>query len=131
MSHKKDRMNNRIREVLSELIRKEISDPRLQGVTITDVSLDNELLFARVYVNALGDESRRDDVMQGLKRANGFLRRELGKHIHIRNTPELIFNWDNTLEHGERLNQILDGLTIPPPDVPTLLEDEEDDTLLD
>lgn len=116
MSLKRERMNDRLRQILSELLHREVSDPRLQGVTVTEVTLDPELLFARVYVNALGDETRKKDVLEGLKRASGFLRREAGKHIRVRNTPELHFYWDTTLEHGERLNQILDTLEIPPPD---------------
>ncbi len=125
MSLKRDRMNDRIRQILSELLRREVSDPRLQGVTVTEVVLDPELLFARVYVNALGDETRQKDVLEGLKSASGFLRRETGKHIRLRNTPELHFYWDTTLERGERLNQILDTLEIPLPD-----EDELDDALI-
>lgn len=113
MSLKQNRMNERIRAILSELLLREISDPRLQSVTVTEVSLDGELMYADVYVNALGDESRQKDVLQGLERANGFLRRELGKHIRTRNTPELHFHWDATLEHGERINQIIDNLDIP------------------
>jgi ribosome-binding factor A len=113
MSVKQERMNERMRAILSELLLREISDPRLQSVTVTEVSLDGELMYADVYVNALGDESRRVDVMQGLDRAKGFLRRELGKQIRTRNTPELKFHWDTTLEHGERINQILDNLDIP------------------
>ena len=119
MSLKQNRMIERIRAILSELLLREISDPRLQGVTVTEVKLDAELMYADVYVNALGDESREGDVMEGLSRANGFLRREMGKRVRLRNTPELHFHWDKTLEHGERLNQILDTLDIPP---------EEDDT---
>mgnify|MGYP005843350055 CR=1 FL=1 len=127
-SHKRDRLNNHIREVLSELLRREVSDPRLQGVTVTEVSLDPELLFARVYVNALGDETREEEVMLALKKANGFLRREMGRSVQLRNTPQLIFQWDAALEHGERLNQILDTLDIPPAEED---QEEEDDTILD
>jgi len=122
MSLKQERMNERIRAILSELLLREVSDPRLQSVTVTEVSLDGELMYADVYVNALGDETRQKDVMQGLERANGFLRRELGKHIRTRNTPELNFHWDATLEHGERINQILDNLDIPDD------EDDEDES---
>ena len=94
MSIKQDRMGERIRTILSELLLREVADPRLQGVTITEVRLDPELMFARVYVNALGDEERRDEVMAGLARAGGFLRRQMGRHIRQRNTPELHFQWD-------------------------------------
>lgn len=113
MTIKQDRMAERIRALLSDLILREVSDPRLQGVTVTDVAIDAEIEHAQVYVNALGDESRREDVLEGLESATGFLRRELGKRIRTRNTPELHFEWDTTLEQGERLNQILDSLDIP------------------
>ncbi|MDX1994412.1 MAG: 30S ribosome-binding factor RbfA [bacterium] len=126
MSIKQDRMNDRIRLILSELLLREVSDPRLSGVTVTEVKLDPELMFADIYVNALGDESREKDVMTGLKRANGFLRREVGKRIRVRNTPELHFHWDATLERGERMNQIISKLEIPPPTEPDT-DDEEFD----
>ena len=123
MTIKQDRMSEQIRLILSDLMLREVSDPRLQHVTVTEVKLDAELMFADVYVNALGDESRRDEVMEGLNRANGFLRRSVGKRVRIRNTPELHFHWDVTLERGERMNQLLDNLDIPP--VPE--EDDDDD----
>jgi ribosome-binding factor A len=116
MSLKQDRMNERIRVILSELLLREVSDPRLQGLTVTEVSLDSELMYANVYVNALGDEDRRDDVMEALKKAGGYLRREVGQRIRTRNTPELHFHWDTTLEHAERINQLLDNLEIPDDD---------------
>lgn len=114
MSIKQERMSERIRQILSELIRREVSDPRLQGVTITEVKLDPELMFATVYVNALADETRKQEVMTGLKRASGFLRREVGKRVRLRNIPELHFHWDFTLERGEQMNRILSNLAIPP-----------------
>jgi ribosome-binding factor A len=114
MTIKQDRMAERIQTLLSELLLREVADPRLQSITITEVKLDSELMFADIYVNALGDEGRQDEVMLGLARANGFLRRELGKHIRLRNVPELHFHWDVTLERGERLNQLISSLDIPP-----------------
>lgn len=126
MSIKQDRMGERIRAILSELLLREVSDPRLQGVTITEVKLDPELVFADIYVNALGDEDRQEDVLIGLKSANGFLRREVGKRIRLRNTPELHFHWDATLERGERLNQLISSLEIPPPDRDDDLDDYDD-----
>ena len=113
MSVKKERMNERIRVVLSELMLREVSDPRLQGVTVTEVSLDPELMYATVYVNALGDEEREVEVMSALKKAGGFLRREVGQRIRLRNTPELNFHWDKSLEAAERINQLIDSLDIP------------------
>jgi ribosome-binding factor A len=116
MSIKQGRVSERIRQILSELLLREVADPRLQGVTVTEVSIDPELMFADVYVNALGDEARQDEVMEGLARASGFLRREVGQRMRLRNTPELHFHWDITLERGEKMNKLLDSLEIPPED---------------
>lgn len=113
MSIKQGRMNERIRQVLSQLLLREISDPRLRDITVTEVALDPELMYAKVYVSAMGDESREKEVMTGFRRANGFLRREVGKRISLRNTPELHFQWDHTLAHAERINQIISSLDIP------------------
>ena len=123
MSIKQDRTEERIRVILSELLLREIADPRLQGITVTEVTLDPELKFADIYVNALGDESRQDEVMEGLNRAKGFLRREVGRSIRLRSVPELHFHWDVTLERGERLNQLISSLDIPPED-PQEADDE-------
>ncbi|MBN2469122.1 MAG: 30S ribosome-binding factor RbfA [Anaerolineae bacterium] len=136
MSVKQKRMEERIRTILSELLRVEIRDDRLKQVTVTRVQLDRELKYADVYVNAMGDESRRDEVLSALERASGFLRRELAQRIQLRTTPELHFHWDLNLEHGERMNRLLDELDIPPgelPDVdePFSLEDLLDDDGLD
>lgn len=114
MTIKQDRMAERIQAILSELLLREVADPRLQSITVTEVKLDPELKFADVYVNALGDETRQDDVMQGLNRAGGFLRREVGKRVRLRSTPELHFHWDMTLERGEKLNRLISELAIPP-----------------
>jgi ribosome-binding factor A len=114
MTIKRDRMAERIRQILSELLLREVSDPRLQGVTVTEVKLDPEMVFADIYVNALGEEERQDEVMAGLGRANGFLRRSVGKSVRMRNVPELHFHWDVTLQRGEHLNQLIASLNIPP-----------------
>ena len=127
MSIKQGRMEDRILAILSELLRREVSDPRLHNITFTEVKLDGELMYADVYVNALGDEGRQTDVMEGLKRASSFLRRETGKRIRLRNTPELNFHWDTTLEHGERMSKLVEGLNLPPLEVEPNTETESDD----
>jgi ribosome-binding factor A len=124
MTLKQERMADRIREILSTLLLLEVTDPALQGVTVTEVTLDPELEYAEVYVNALGDEAREGEVMAGLKRANGFLRREVGKRIHIRRTPALRFHWDVTLSRAETIERALDRLDIPPAPA---AEEEDDD----
>lgn len=122
MSIKQERVAERIHMILSQLLMREISDPRLQSVTITEVKVDPEIMFARVYVNALGDESRQREVMEGLKRANGFLRREMSRRMRMRNTPELRFVWDQTLARADRVERLLNKL-----DIPDKTETESDD----
>ncbi len=116
MSIKQARMEERIRAILGELLRSEVRDPRLKNLTITRVLLDREIQFADVYVNALGDESRQDEVLAGLESGKGFLRRELASRVRLRQTPELHFHWDLNLAHGEHMNRLLDDLNISPDD---------------
>lgn len=108
------RTAEQIRYILSELFLRQLHDPRLQGVTITDVKIDRELQYADIYVNALGDETRQREVMVSLKKAVGFLRHELSGRMRVRTVPQLQFHWDPTLAHAEEINQLLDSLDIPP-----------------
>ncbi len=131
MSIKQDRMSERIQGILSELLLREVSDPRLQHITVTEVKLDPELMFATIYVNALGDESREGQVMAGLQRAKGFLRREVSKRIQLRNSPDLIFHWDKTLARGEHLHHLISSLDIPAAPPEAIIEEAVDDDELD
>ena len=114
MSIKRDRVGDSIQAILSELLLREVADPRLKNITVTGVKIDNELMYADVYINALGDESREKEVLTGLERAKGFLRREVAKRVRLRSAPELKFHWDTTLERGERINRLLSSIEIPP-----------------
>lgn len=110
MTIKQERMAERIREILSGLLLTEVTDPALQGVTITRVKIDRELEYAEAFVNALGDEDRQTEVMTGLKRAAGFLRREMGQRLRLRRVPHLNFQWDINLEHVEKIERKLDAI---------------------
>jgi len=111
---RQQRTADQILRELSDLCHRNVSDPRLQDITITEVTIDRELEHADIYVHALGDESRRKDVMQGLSSAAGFLRHELAGRIRIRTIPQLHFHWDPTIERAEQVTAILDSLVIPP-----------------
>lgn len=128
MSIKRERVSDQIRTILSTLFLRDVSDPRLQGITVTEVKIDPELMYADVYVNALGDESRKEDVLEGLDRANSFLRREVGQRVRLRNTPVLHFHWDASLEQAERMQKLISNLDIPPVE-PEDDEDDDNDTL--
>jgi len=111
---RQERTAEQIRVILSELFLKEVSDPRLEGVTVTEASIDRELQHANVYVNALGDESREKEVMDGLQSASGFLRGQVAQRLDLRSAPILHFRWDPRLRYAEEINDLLDSLNIQP-----------------
>src|SRR5690606_26256607 len=93
--------------------------------------LDPELMFAKVYVNALGEEERQPEVMLALSHAKGFLRREVAKRVRLRKAPELIFKWDESLQRGERIDALLANLDIPREEAPAEADsgmERDDDT---
>jgi ribosome-binding factor A len=104
------RISERIREELSEMFLKEINDPRLGEVFVTDVRVDRELAFADVYVSAVEGASRSQEVLQGLDSASGFLRRELAARIDLRSFPRLRFHWDPTPENADHIEKLLDQI---------------------
>lgn len=101
------RISDRIREDLSEIMLKDISDPRLHQVFVTDVRVDRELAFADIYVSAVEGASRSKEILQGLESASGFLRRELSARIELRTFPRLRFHWDPTPENADHIERLL------------------------
>jgi ribosome-binding factor A len=104
------RVADRLQAVISELIQREMNDPRLELVTVTRVIIDRELEYANVFVCTVGDESRQAQVLNVLKGAHGFIRREVGRRVQLRRTPEIIFHWDLAPDKGEQVEQLLDQL---------------------
>jgi len=104
------RVAERLQAVISELIQREMNDPRLELVTVTRVNIDRELEYANVFVCTVGDETRQAEVLSVLKGAHGFIRREVGRRVQLRRTPEIIFHWDLAPDKGEQVEQLLDKL---------------------
>jgi ribosome-binding factor A len=129
---KQERAAHLIHNILSELLMTEVTDPAILDVTITDVKVDREIEYAEVYVHALGDENDQREVMAGLDRAKGFLRRELASRTRFRKTPELHFHWDHAVDQGERIEDLLSSLGMKPTKpVPPKEELEIDDDGVD
>jgi len=101
------RINDRIKEILSMVLLAKVDDPRLSGVTITDVKVDRELDFANIYVSALEGQERADEILDALKKARGFLRYEVSQEIDLRVTPKFRFLWDPTPERADRIDNLL------------------------
>jgi ribosome-binding factor A len=104
------RIADRIKQELSELLIREVNDPRLKQIFVTDVRVDRELAFAEVYVSAVEGASRSADVLSGLESASGYLRRILASRIELRAFPRLRFHWDPTPENADHIEKILAGL---------------------
>ncbi len=120
-SRRVDRVADLVREVLSDLLVKGVKDPRVSAalVTVTDVDVSPDLRHARVYVSTLGDEAAQEAGLAGLRSAAGYLRRELGRHLHTKYTPELHFDRDPSLAAAARVEELLTELReadeAPPP----------------
>lgn len=111
---RQERTAEQIQIILSELFLKEVSDPRLAGITVTEVLIDRELQHANVYVNALGDDEREKEVMEGLNSASGFLRSQIAQRLDLRSAPVVHYHWDPRLRYAEEVNDLLDSLDIRP-----------------
>jgi ribosome-binding factor A len=104
------RISDRIREELSEMVVKEIADPRLDGLSVTDVKVDRELAYADIYVSAIEGSVRSKEIIQGLEHASGFLRKSLADRIELRVFPRLRFHWDPTPERADHIEVLLASL---------------------
>ena len=101
------RIADRIRLEISEMLIREISDPRLKQIFVTDVKIDKELAYADVYISAIEGVSRSKDVLTGLESASGFIKRTLASRIELRAFPRLRFHWDMTPENADHIEKIL------------------------
>jgi ribosome-binding factor A len=106
--NRKERLGNQVREIVAQCILFEAKDPRLQSISITDVELSGDLRHAKVYFYVhQGDEKERTELKRALDRASGFLRSRLGQEIRSRHTPELVFYYDDSIERGAEMDEIL------------------------
>lgn len=105
-----ERIGERIRDDLAEILLQETLDPRIGGIFITGVKVDRELAFADIYVSALEGSERSAEILEGLRHAQGFLRKSLSQRIELRTFPRLRFHWDPTAERAARIEEIISSL---------------------
>ena len=122
------RIADRIFEELSTILLMEVSDPRLGSASITKVRVDRELAYANVYVSSIEGSKVADEILDGLKHASGFLRRELAHRIQLRSFPRLRFYWDPTPERADHIDKLIASLpgddTLPSSEAPLEKENE-------
>ena len=109
----KDRINKINEEVLRELsqVIRELKDVRIPMLTsVVAVNVTNDLSYATAYISVYGDEQTQKKAIEGLKSASGFIRREIGHRLQLRHTPEFIFRLDHSIEHGSKINTIINNI---------------------
>ncbi|NEU29330.1 30S ribosome-binding factor RbfA [bacterium LRH843] len=104
------RVGEQMKKELSDIIMRELKDPRVSFVTITGVDVTGDLQQAKVFITVLGSEEEKDATFQALSKAKGFIRSEVGKRIRLRKTPEITFELDESIEYGHRIETLLQNL---------------------
>ena len=111
-SLKNTRINGEVQRVLAEIIRSDIKDPRIHPMTsVVTVTVAPDLKTCKAYVSVYGDEAARRDTIKGLQSAEGYIRRELARTLNMRNTPEITFVLDQSIEYGVNMGKKIDELT--------------------
>jgi ribosome-binding factor A len=110
MSHRPNRVGEQMKKELTEIIGRKIKDPRIGFVTVTDVQVTGDLQQAKVYISVLGDDEQKENTLKGLAKAKGFIRSEIGHRIRLRKTPEIIFEFDESIDYGNRIETLLHEL---------------------
>lgn len=111
-SIKNTRVNAEVQHELANLIREGIKDPRIHPMTsVTAVEVAPDLKTCRAYISVMGNEEAKDNTIAGLKSAEGYIRRQLAKNINLRNTPEIRFILDESIEYGVAMSKLIDEVT--------------------
>ena len=112
MAHRIQRVNTLLRHEISELLKRQIKDPRLGTfIIVTEVSTSPDLKYAKIFVSCIASEEEKQETLSVLASASGFFRRELAKRLDLPRIPELNFQWDDSLERGDHLLQLIDKVS--------------------
>jgi len=112
VTRRTERINNLIRQEISDLLREQVNDPRLTSfISVTKVSTSPDLRHAKVYITALANETNRNDILQGFAAASGFFRKGLAKCLTLKYVPELSFHFDDSIERGAEVLKLIEQVT--------------------
>ncbi|MDF2536293.1 MAG: rbfA [Bacillales bacterium] len=112
MKQRTNRVGEQMKKEISDIIGRKLKDPRVGFLTVTDVDVTGDLQQAKVYITTLGNDEERKNTLNGLVKATGFIRSELGKRIQLRVTPELTFEFDRSVEYGNRIENLLAAVRV-------------------
>lgn len=109
MSDRITKISEAVKQEMSLIIKMELKDPRIpEFVSVVSADVTKDLKYAKVYVSVYGTEEEKQGAIEGLKNASGFVRKEIGSRLNLRNTPEIIFELDNSIERGAYLTDLID-----------------------
>ncbi|MEE9520360.1 MAG: 30S ribosome-binding factor RbfA [Dehalococcoidales bacterium] len=112
MTHRVEQVNKLLRREISDLLQRQVKDPRLGSfVAITEVATSHDLRHAKAFVSCIGDKKEKEEILSVLAGASGFFRKELAKRLKLRRIPELSFHWDDSIERGVRLLELIDKVS--------------------
>jgi len=115
VSRRTQRLNRAIQQEISQLLEKDINDPRLSSlISVTGVSTSEDLRHVRVYVSVLGDEATRTQALKGFAAASGFIKKEVSTNLRMRHAPDFAFVYDDSIERGAAVLQIIEDVTRNP-----------------
>lgn len=126
-SIKNTRINGEVQKALSDIIRLELKDPRIHPMTsVVLAQVTPDLKYCKAYISVLADEEQAKDTIKGLKSAEGFIRTQLAKKVNLRNTPEISFILDQSIEYGVRMSRLIDDVAKELPEDAGESTEEED-----
>jgi ribosome-binding factor A len=111
MSNKRAvRVGELLKEEISQIVLREMKDPRIGFVSVTDVEVSGDLRHAKVFVSVYGTDKEKEETLEGLQQAQGFVRKLVGERVKIHHTPEIIFRYDDSIENGVHISEIIKDL---------------------
>jgi len=110
MSLRSNRIAEQMKKELGDIITRKLKDPRVGFITITDVAVTGDLQQATVYISSLGNDREREETLKALVKASGFIRTEIGHRIRLRRTPEITFEFDSSVDYGNKIDALLRSL---------------------
>lgn len=105
-----ERVGDLLREIISEIIIKDLNDPRFDLITITEVEITDDLKLATVFFSAMGDKAKEEESLHSLQRAAGYIKKKLGKELRLRYIPQLVFRVDRSFEYGSKIDRLLQDI---------------------
>jgi len=104
------RVGELLKEEISQIVLREMKDPRIGFVSVTDVEVSGDLRHAKVFISVYGSDKEKEETLEGLQQAQGFVRKLVGERVKIHHTPEIIFRYDDSIENGVHISEVIKGL---------------------